>query len=39
MDQTLAVDLRQITKQFGTVLANDRGEIHALLAYPGLVCP
>ena len=42
MHETLAVDLRQITKQFGTVLANDRvdfsvrrGEIHALLGENG----
>jgi simple sugar transport system ATP-binding protein len=42
MDEVLAVDLRQITKQFGSVLANDRvdfqvrkGEIHALLGENG----
>jgi len=42
MDEILAVDLRQITKQFGTVLANDKvdftvrpGEIHALLGENG----
>ncbi len=42
MDETLAVDLRQITKQFGTTLANDhvnfqvrKGEIHALLGENG----
>jgi len=42
MDETWAVDLRRITKQFGTVLANDQvdfqvrqGEIHALLGENG----
>lgn len=42
MDETWAVDLRKITKQFGTTLANDqvdfqvrKGEIHALLGENG----
>src|SRR6185369_9223282 len=42
MQDILAVDLRQITKQFGSVLANDNvdfqvrpGEIHALLGENG----
>lgn len=42
MAETWAVDLRRITKQFGTVLANDqvdfqvrKGEIHALLGENG----
>jgi len=42
MDEILAVDLRKITKQFGTVTANDQvdfsvrpGEIHALVGENG----
>lgn len=42
MDETWAVDMRRITKEFGTTLANDqvdfqvrKGEIHALLGENG----